>query len=217
MRLSSLSFAAVLLVSLFSAFSISSLAQHGGGGGGGGGSSGGSHGGGGGSSSGSSGGHASGGSASHGSSAHSSSAGPSAVHPAPSKRELAPTVRNEPIHESRVNPEKRGFFSIFHHPFHHHHPNPHPAMEVEFHRRVCLNGICRICPVAQVPGVHGCATPQIPVRHNTCSNLAGWAGNACAPQTSFVEDCSGLRMTMQRQAERMQAADAARHGECING
>jgi hypothetical protein len=233
MRLSSLSFAAIvaLLFFLFSASTL--LAQHGGGGGGGGGSSagssggssgGGSHGGGGGSGASSSGGghssgsHSSGASASHGagSSGHSSSASNSSI--SSSARSNSERIRDitrvsliEPIaaEPAKTTPQKRGFFSFLRHPLR----KPEPAAVAEFQHPVCWHGVCRVCPVAQVPGAGGCVTPHIFLRNTYLCSRAEILGGACL-QTHFLDDCSGLRAAMERQARRMQAAAAARQNAC---
>ena len=244
MRLSSLSFRVVLVVLLFSAFSVTTLlAQHSGGGGGGGASasSGGSHGGGGGgSSSASSASHSSGGShsgggsssgssnhagSSHGSSSHGSGSGhspaPSTGHPNVSRsrsmREPEPKSANA---DGSARPAKRGFFSFFRHPFPRRplpKPQPEPEPVAAFSHRVCLNGFCRVCPVAQQPGVYGCLTPRIELHHNLCGHLQDWNNGLCGVPIQSVDDCSGLRAALQRQIRRMEAAEAARRAECING
>jgi hypothetical protein len=214
MRLSSLSPTAVVLLALFSVFPVSTLmAQHGGGGSSGGsssgssaGSSGGSHGGGGASSAGSSGSHSSGGSASHGSGSHGSGLRSSAAH--------SYTFRslNE---KDNAHAPKRGFFSFLRHPFPRH-PKEKSELLTQFRHRVCLNGTCRVCPVAQVPGTGGCVTPHIYLRRSICSHRDVWAGSSCLLQVSFVDDCAGPRMAMEQQARRVREAAAARESQCGN-
>jgi hypothetical protein len=243
MRLSGLSFSqstAVLL--LFSCLSVSSLlAQHGGGGGGGSsaGSSGGSSSGGGsfsaassgGSSHGSGGGgsfsgggsRSSGGSSSHGSEAGSHNSGTTASLGNGSSqtsslsrsnnqriRDITRVALIEPISEPiKAAPPKRGFFSFLAHPFHRQAEEPVAA----FQHRVCWRGECRVCPVAQLPRAGGCAIPHIYLRYaNQCSRPEIWSG-VCW-QINAVEDCSGLRAAMERQARRMEAAEAARQNAC---
>ena len=242
MRLSSLSFsgssssacvAAALL--LFSLFSVSTLlAQHGGGGGGGssagssGGGSGGSHGGGGGSSGASSGGgHTSGSSSSgsHSSGSYNSgtsasrgagSSGSSRISSAPRSnyqriRDITRVSIIEPVafEAAKATPQKRGFFSFLRHPFR----KPEPEPVAAFEHRVCRLGTCRVCRVAQVPGAGGCVTPHIFLRYaNLCSRAEIWSGTC--QQTNAVDDCSGLRAVMERQARRMQVAEAARQSAC---
>jgi hypothetical protein len=214
MRLPGLRFPAVLLVALFSLFPLPALlAQHGGGGSSAGsssgssaGSSGGSHGGGGASSAGSSGGHSSGTSASHGSGSRSS-----ATH---SNLSRSYTFRslNE---EDNAHAPKRGFLSFLRHPFPRH-PKQKPELLTQFRHRVCLNGTCRVCPTAQVPGAGGCITPHIYLRRPICSHRDVWAGSSCLLQVSFVDDCAGPRMAMEQQARRVREAAAARESQCGN-
>jgi hypothetical protein len=240
-RLSSLSFsgsssgscaAAALL--LFSLLSVSTLlAQHGGGGGGGassggGGGGGGSHGGGGSSGASSSGGgHSSGGSGSgsHGSGSHSSGASASRGAGSSGSAQTSSVSRSnnqrirditrvsviEPVASERAKatPQKRGFFSFLRHPFR----KPEAEPVAAFQHRVCWQGACRVCPVAQVPGGGGCVTPHIFLRYaNLCSRVEIWSGTCL--QTNTVDDCSGLRAVMERQARRMQVAEAARQNAC---
>jgi hypothetical protein len=233
MRLSSLSLAAaVLLVSLFSTSTL--LAQHGGGGGGGGASGGssggssgggGSHGGGGGGFSGtsssggghSSGSHSSGTSASHaaGSSSHSITTSSTSNAPRSNTeriRDITHVSMIEPTaaEPSKATPEKRGLFSFLRHPFRKSEP------VVEFRHPVCWRGVCRVCPVAQIPGAGGCVTPHLFLRNtNLCSHAQIWSGTC--QQTRFLDDCSGLRAALQRQTRRLEAAAAARQNACSFG
>jgi hypothetical protein len=218
MRLPGLRFSAVLVIALFSAFPLSALlAQHGGGGSSAGSSSasssassGGSHGGGGSSSVGSSGGHSSGGSASHASGSHASGSRSSAAH---STSSHASRTLDE---KDNAQPSKRGFVSFLRHPFARH-SHEKPEHLAQFRHRVCLNGTCRVCPVAQVPGAGGCVTPHIYLRrHDVCSHADVWAGGSCLLQTSFIDDCAGPRMAMEQQARRVREAQAARQSECAN-
>lgn len=230
MRLSSLCLAVVLI------FSSAAFSQHssgggggsssgGGGGSGGGGSHGGSSGGssGGGShssasgSSGSSSGHSSGGSNSHnGSSSHSAIArnansvsrlnslhGPSERNPrTPGKSGLA----------DRVTP-KRTLFSFLRHPFRK--PEPKPKSVADLRHRICFNGPCPVCPTGATGGRGGCTGIPIPEhRHNFCSQREIWSGGACLAGTNFLDNCSGLRLAMEHQAQRMQAAQASQQQAC---
>jgi hypothetical protein len=227
MRLSSLSFAAVVLL-VFFLFSVSTLlAQHGGGGGGGS-SGGGSHGGGGGSSgasssggghssgSHSSGSHSSGTSSSHGtgSTGHSSNTSNSSISNLSRSnseriRDITRVSLIEPIatEPAKATPQKRGFFSFLRHPFR------KSELVAEFQHPVCWHGVCRVCPVAQVPGAGGCVTPHLFLRNaNLCSRAEIWSGTC--PQTHSLDDCSGLRAAMERQARRMQVAEAALPNAC---
>jgi len=212
MRLSGLRFPAVLVVALFSVFPLSALeAQHRGVGSSAGSSSassGGFHGGG----ATSSGGHSSsGGSVSHSSGSRAAS-GSSAAH-----TNLSRSYAFRSLDEKdNANPPKRGFLSLLRHPFARR-PNEKRERLTQFRRRVCLNGTCRVCPVAQVPGAGGCVTPHIYLRHfDVCSRADVWAGSACLLQVSFADDCAGPRMAMEQQARRVREAAAARASECAN-
>jgi hypothetical protein len=220
MRLPGLRFPAVLVVALFSVFPLSALlAQHGGGGSSAGSSSasssassGGFHGGGGTSSVSSSGGHSSSGSASHTSGSHTSGSQSSTARSTSSR---SYTFRGLD-QKGNVQAPKRGFVSFLRHPFVRR-PNAKSKQLTQFRRRVCLNGTCRVCPVAQVPGAAGCVTPHIYLRHsNVCSRADVWAGSACLLQVSFADDCAGPRMAMEQQARRVREAAAARASECAN-
>lgn len=238
MRLSGLSCTkfslAIAVLLLFSVSSVSvALAQHGGGTGPGGsfsgggsssgGSSGGSHGGGGfsgGSSSAHSGG--SGASASHGSSSPGSSSHGMSSHSVlghgntasapPSNIQRIQNLTRVPILEAEEKPpQRRDIFSILTRPFR----KPQPERISEFEHRGCWRGVCRVCPVAQVPGASGCTTPNLYLRNSSlCSRAQIWAGNPCVQSIDLLDDCSGLRAAMERQAQRMQAAEQARQNAC---
>jgi hypothetical protein len=247
MRLSSLSIAAVLLLS------VVTFAQHSSGGGGGGssssGSSGGSSGGGGGShgggssggSSGSGGGHSSsgsassssahssGGSSSHGSSGHSSIATPAPTHPGVNNsRPVSNSHTNhersvrEPITGARVKtemPAKRSFFGFLRHPFRRPLPNPQPQPKpvADLRRPVCLRGPCTVCPPGQAHA-GGCGGAlYIRHHHAHCTSGEIWNGGECLLQTQFLDSCEGLRRAMQRQQQRMQAAESTRQSACTAG
>jgi hypothetical protein len=216
MRLPGLS-STVLLVALFCVFQVSTLvAQRGGGGSSAGsspgpsaGSSGGSHGGGGASSAGSSGGHGSAGSASRGSSSHGSGPRSSAAQSNLSRSYTFGSLNEK----DNAHAPKRGFLSFLRHPFSRH-PKEKPERLTQFRHRVCLNGACRVCPIAQVPGAGGCVTPHIYLRRSICSHRDVWAGGSCLLQVSFVDDCAGPRMAMAQQARRVREAAAARESQC---
>jgi len=52
---------------------------------------------------------------------------------------------------------------------------------------------------------------------NPCSSRRIWSGDACLQQTLFPDDCSGPRMTLAQQAQRMHAAESARQNACTMG
>ena len=206
---------------------------------------GGSHGGGGGSSSsgGSGGGHSSsssgssssahssGGSSSHGSSGHGSSgnssiATPTSTHPGVnnsrpvtnSHTNHEPSVR-EPSTNARARtemPEKRSFFGFLRHPFRK--PEPKATPVTNLRRPIpCLKGPCAVCPPGQAHA-GGCGGAfYIRHQHTHCTSGEIWNGGACLLQTQFLDSCNSLRMTMQRQQQRMQAAESARQSACAAG
>lgn len=221
MRLPGLSSPTVLVLTLSFFLVSTSVAQHGGGGSSAGSSSassGGFHGGGGTSSGGGSwGGHSSVGSASHASSSGSHASGSrSTTGHFDSSRSHTNSARF-PTFDAQGNTAtaKRGFFSFLRHPFPHR-PTHDSEQASQFRHRVCLNGACRVCAVAQVPGAGGCVTPHIYLRHSTCSHADVWAGGSCLLQTSFMDDCAGPGLLMEQQARRLQEADAARQSQCTD-
>jgi hypothetical protein len=212
MRLSGLSLATILL------FSSVMLAQHssGGGGGssGGGGGGGGSHGGSV-SSGGSGGGHSSGGSSSHSSGGGHSSGGHgsgsissrSGGHGSQTHGPHSVLGSHRGVNTKNAQSEKRSFFSFLRHPFR----KPEPAVKpvADLRRPICVHGRCPVC----LPG-HGCGVVAIRWRRNSCSARDLWSGSGCLLQTSFFDDCSGLRRMMEQQAQRMQAAEAEQQSAC---
>lgn len=214
--------------------SLAVFAQHSSGGGGGGshgGSSGGSSGGGshGSSSSSSSSSHSASSHSSGGGGAHSSGSSGSGVKAMPgagrstvnhstvkkSEPEASRSIR-EPNQKAQVKPEskpeKKGVFSFLRHPFRRHHPTPVAI------RPICPTGVCRVCP----PGlarVGGACVGGLLVRHHhdVCSTGEIWSGGACLFQTHFVDDCSGARLAMERQANLMDTAESARQNACTIG
>jgi len=223
MRLSGLSVAAILLIS------IAVWAQHSSGGGGGssagGASGGGSHGGGGGSSSsagsagghssgGSGGGHSSGGTVSHGSSfrgANSIVTGRSGGQDAARNLRYPLAGLNLAAQIRPAPPEKRSFFSILRHPFHR--PEPKAPVKEDIVLPACVRGYCRPCPA----GARNCSAPVIPVqRRRGCWSQGVW-NEACQWQTQLVDRCSGLRFALDQQFARMQAAESAMQNSCGGG
>jgi len=218
MRLSSLWVAAVLLVC------SATFAQHSSGGGSSGGSSGGgSHStssGGSSSSSSSASSHSSGGSVSHGSSVHGSNSG-SASSTSPTRESHSSTERsireqNAGAQSKTVHSEKKSFFSFLRHPFRKPEPKPDPKAKLVADRRrpICVHGRCLVCPAGQAYAGGGCVGRVANHRNNFCSASELWSGGACLLQTRFLDDCSGLRMAMERQAQRMQAAESAQQSAC---
>jgi hypothetical protein len=230
MRLSAVCAAALcftLALAVILLFSSNSLAQHSAGGGGSSGgasSSGGgsSHGGssGGSSSSGSSGSHSSGGSASHSSSSHSlsstSASSHSSVHETQSRSIHEPNAAARGETESS---QKKSFLSFLRHPFRRHEPTPEPTVTpaADLRRPVCFKGPCPVCPAGQIQGGNGCGGTVITNNainlHRPCRAGEHWGGGGCL-QEPVLDECSGLRMMMERQAQRAQEAEATRQSAC---
>jgi hypothetical protein len=225
MRLSSLSLAAVLICS------AAAFAQHSSGGGGSsggssGGSGGGSHGSSGGSAAGSStGSHSSGGSAAHGSSTSqgarghnsSSASSHSSAHLSRSSPARTNSAPGAGVRAKFEPSGRRSFFSFLRHPFRKPEPKTDrkPKIAADLRRPICFKGPCLICPAGQANGV--CAGLVVDHRRNLCSTREIWSGGACLLQTSFLDDCSGMRLALEQQAQRMQAAEGARQSACSAG
>jgi hypothetical protein len=213
MRLSSLCLATVLV------FSSATLAQHSSSGGGGfSGSSGGggSHSSSGGSSSASSAStHSSGGSASHGFSAsHSSNAHNGKSGTSRANASLAIRDPKTGLRGTSEGSGKRNFFSFLRHPFRRTASKP-AVKTANLRYKICFKGPCLICPTAQAHG-GACAELAASRRRDVCSQREIWNGGSCLLQANFLDDCSGLRMAMERQAQRMQEADSDQQSSCSN-
>jgi hypothetical protein len=179
------------------------------------------------SSSSSSGGHSSSGSSAshsssdHGSAAHGSkSASASAASPArglhstESKGVSSIREANGTLHEPAAQPEKRGFFSFLRHPFH----KPEPKPVADLRRPVCLRGPCQICPgVGARSGGCGVGSFVREHRNHDCLGNAIWTGSPCVQKTDYLDDCSALSSMLQRQQQRMQAAESIRQSACKAG
>ena len=50
-----------------------------------------------------------------------------------------------------------------------------------------------------------------------CSRQAFAIGSSCLLQSRFLDDCSGLRMAMERQERSMRTAEAAQQSGCATG
>jgi hypothetical protein len=116
-----------------------------------------------------------------------------------------------------AQPEKRSFLSFLRHPFRKPEPKPKPVSDLR--RRVCLTGPCPVCPKGQVAGAGGCgvAPPFHGKDRRYCSSTEVWSGGACLQETRFLDDCSGLRMALQRQAQRLRAAESLEQSACAAG
>ena len=228
-----------LAVAAMAVLSTVAFAQHssgGGGGGGGGGSHGGSSGGsssGGGHSGGSSGGsassHSSAGSTSHGSGGHSSGGHGSGSASSHSGAHGTQSNAVHAIHEPGTgargktdSSEKRGFFSFLRHPVGIHKPKPvpepvvHPV--VDLRHPICLRGPCRVCPGGRVMAGGGCgATFVANHTYNYCSRNAFAIGGSCLLQLRYLDDCTGLRMAMERQERSMRSSEMEQQNACAAG
>jgi hypothetical protein len=213
--------------------SSSSASSGGGHSSGGSGSSSSAHSSGGGSSSHVSSGHSSGGSSSQGStgrssSGHSSIATPAATHPGVNN--TRPVSNSQTNHERSVRepstgarvktetPAKRSLFGFLRHPFRRPLPNPEPKPVTDLRRPApCLRAPCTVCPPGQAHA-GGCGGVFY-IRHqrNYCPSGEIWNGGECLLQTQFLDSCNGFRMAMQRQQQRMQAAESARQSACAAG
>jgi hypothetical protein len=177
------------------------------------------------SSSSSSAGHGSNGSSTaHGNNARVSSSGSaSAVSPARGLRSTESIARsairepNGTLHAPVAHPEKRGFFSFLRHPFHKPAPKPESKPVADLRHRICFTGPCRLCPPGAQGGPCRAGTVVLHRSRPTCSGSAVWTGNPCVLGTHYLDDCSGLRSMMERQAQRMQAAESIRQSACAAG
>jgi hypothetical protein len=140
-----------------------------------------------------------------------------------------------PIHEPKsgipqraVVPEKRSFFTFLRHPFRRPQPKVEAKPTLYLPRPICPKGHCApACPVGQVRKGGVCSTPAVQVcvagqtwNHSCsdeCSHGEIWNGGACLSHTRFLDSCFGQRTTLERQAQRVQAAETARRNACANG
>lgn len=193
----------------------------------------GSHSSGGGSSSHSSSGHSatghssSAGSASpHSGTSHSSSSHSSASHSGTSHSNTARSI-HEPSKGMQGKTEtshKHGFFSFLRH----HVPKPEPKPTkpkpepkepvAELRRPICFRGPCPVCPAGQVHGRNGCGGNVIQNQiERRCQAGEVWTNGGCFQETWYQDECDGLRMMMEQQAQRMQAAEQDRQIYCALG
>jgi len=159
-----------------------------------------------------------GGSVSHGSSARSSSLGTATSRSCVRGSQLNPShttfAPNRGVQAKLAQPEKRSFLSFLRHPFRKPEPKPVPDLR----RRICLKGPCLACPAGQVRAGGGCAETAVAKNsYNYCSRGEIWSGGSCLLQTRFLDDCNGLRLALDQQAQRMQAADSAQQAACLPG
>ena len=95
--------------------------------------------------------------------------------------------------------------------------NPSPQPVTDLRRPVpCLKGPCAVCPPGQAHA-GGCGGAfYLRHQHTHCTSGEIWNGGACLLQTQFLDSCNSLRMTMQRQEQRMRAAESAA-AKCLCG
>jgi hypothetical protein len=110
--------------------------------------------------------------------------------------------------------ERRGIFGFLRRPFH----KPETKLVVDLRRPVCLRGPCQICAGGQAR-TGGCGVGTLIPQHvhHGCFGSAVWSGSGCVLQTQYLDNCSGLRSMLERQAQRMQAAESIRRSACSAG
>jgi hypothetical protein len=179
--------------------------------------------------------HPSGGvSVSSGSSSHSKNEHGSSLVNSRNGMESSPS-KVRPIHEPKsgvpqraVVPEKRSFFTLLRHPFRKPPPKVVARPALYLPRPVCPRGKCApVCPVGQVHSGGACSIPAVQLCvggqtwnrscHDQCSHGEIWNGGSCLYHTQFLDSCFAQRTAMQRQVQRVQAAEAARRNACANG
>ena len=140
---------------------------------------------------------------------------------------------HEPAPARTARPEKRGFFSVLFHPFRKGPAKPEPKPALYFPKPICPHGRCApTCPVGQARRGGACTTPVIPTcvpgqfwsgeecnytRDHQCRWGEMWNGNACTIGAHVLDNCFALRNTLQRQIQRVQAAESIRRSACANG
>jgi hypothetical protein len=130
-----------------------------------------------------------------------------------SSREVLPT--RGPTFGMQIRPAatpKRTFFSFIRHPFR----RPETRRSGYIPRPFCPKGHCAICPGGQARngGCMGATAPRYV--NNSCSHTEVWNGGACLLHTNFLADCSALALAMERQEQRMRAAESMRQSACGN-
>ncbi len=122
---------------------------------------------------------------------------------------------NSAMRSSTPQPEKRSFISFLRHPFR----RPEVKQTPDIRRKICTTRACQLCPAGQVQTGVGCSGGNFVQRNQggICSNREVWSGGDCLLTTHFLDDCNGLRMALERQARRMESADALRRNACGNG
>ncbi len=108
--------------------------------------------------------------------------------------------------------EHKGFLGVLRHPFR----KSEPVREVKIvgqrrHPPFCKGSHCPVCPAGRA----GCG--YLYHERSACSSRELWNGGFCLLQTQFLDNCSGLRMALQRQQQRMAAAESIRKSACAAG
>ena len=136
-----------------------------------------------------------------------------------------------------IGREKRSFFSFLRHPFRKPQPTKVVAQPALYLPRPCLKGRCfPVCPVGQVSSGGVCVVPPVSLcvpgqtvwngisriscgysASSQCSAGEIWNGSACIYQTRFWDNCFALRRDLNRQEQRVQAAESLRRSACANG
>lgn len=185
-----------------------------------------------GSSHGSGSGHVSGGTVSNRSAAHGSSSNllnSSHIGKESSSSKIAPIREPKSAASERAAvAQKRSFFTFLRHPFRKPQPKVVQAKAgLYLPRPICPKGRCTPgCPTGQVSKGGACTSPVIPLCgrgqwNAACSNRCPigqvWNGGSCGYSARFLDNCIGLRMALNRQAQRVQAAESIRQSACSNG
>jgi hypothetical protein len=108
--------------------------------------------------------------------------------------------------------EHKGFLGFLRHPFR----KSEPVREIKIvgerrHPPFCKGGHCPVCPAGRA------SCGYLYHERTACSSGDLWNGGSCLLQTQFLDKCSGLRMALQRQQQRMAAAESIRRSACAAG
>lgn len=75
-----------------------------------------------------------------------------------------------------------------------------------------------MCPAGRFHGGSGCEGTGLRDRvRRLCPAGEYWAAGVCLQQTSYQDECGGLRMMMERQAKRVREAEQDRQISCALG
>ena len=113
--------------------------------------------------------------------------------------------------------EKRGFFSILRHPFRKPQPKPEPKLTADLRRPICFRGPCLVCPT-------GYARESADAEERLsrlCASLRRGRRlerrRLPGSRITFPMTATRERVAMERQAQRMHAAEAAQQSACSTG